>query len=117
MGLHVLLVMLVISGMLEHVHKEIETPPVIIELIQPKKLEPPPPPPPPPPIAIQESVKVVEDVTEIILNLKQVRFKKTGDSNDEKVIVKVKGKKEKKRILNGTTKLNVKEFLTMEIFY
>jgi len=48
MGLHVLLVMLVISGMLEHVHKEIETPPVIIELIQPKKLEPPPPPPPKP---------------------------------------------------------------------
>lgn len=43
-----LLVMLVISGMLEHVHKEIETPPVIIELIQPKKLEPPPPPPPKP---------------------------------------------------------------------
>ena len=49
MGLHVLLVMLVISGMLEHVHKEIETPPVIIELIQPKKLEPPPPPPKPEP--------------------------------------------------------------------
>ena len=49
MGLHVLLVMLVISGMLEHVHKEIETPPVMIELIQPKKLEPPPPPPKPEP--------------------------------------------------------------------
>ncbi len=49
MGLHVLLVMLVLSGMLEHVHKEIETPPVIIELIQPKKLEPPPPPPKPEP--------------------------------------------------------------------
>jgi protein TonB len=49
MGLHVLLVMLVISGMLEHVHKDIETPPVIIELIQPKKLEPPPPPPKPEP--------------------------------------------------------------------
>lgn len=48
MGLHVLLVMLVLSGMLEHVHKEIETPPVIIELIQLKKLEPPPPPPPKP---------------------------------------------------------------------
>jgi protein TonB len=48
MGLHVLLVMLVISGMLEHVHKEIDPPPVIIELIQPKKLEPPPPPPPKP---------------------------------------------------------------------
>ena len=49
LGLHVLLVMLVISGMFEHVHKEIETPPVIIELIQPKKLEPPPPPPKPEP--------------------------------------------------------------------
>lgn len=49
MGLHVLLVMLVISGMLEHVHKDIEPPPVIIELIQPKKLEPPPPPPKPEP--------------------------------------------------------------------
>ena len=49
MGLHMLLVMLVLSGMLEHVHKEIETPPVIIELIQPKKLEPPPPPPKPEP--------------------------------------------------------------------
>src|ERR1041384_4530210 len=31
---------------------------------------------------------VVEDVTEIILNLKQVRFKKTGDSGDsEKIFV------------------------------
>jgi protein TonB len=49
MGLHVLLVMLVIAGMLEHVHKEIDPPPVIIELIQPKKLEPPPPPPKPEP--------------------------------------------------------------------
>ena len=49
MGLHVLLVMLVITGMLEHVHKNIEPPPVIIELIQPKKLEPPPPPPKPEP--------------------------------------------------------------------
>ena len=47
LGLHVLLVMLVISGMFEHVHKEIEIPPVIIELIQPKKLEPPPPRPEP----------------------------------------------------------------------
>ncbi|MGI4022182.1 MAG: DNA-directed RNA polymerase subunit alpha [Janthinobacterium lividum] len=35
---------------------------------------------------------VVEDVTEIILNLKQVRFKKTGDSGDsEKVFVIVNG--------------------------
>jgi protein TonB len=49
MALHVLLVMLVNSGMLEHVHKDIELPPVIIELIQPKKLEPPPPPPKPEP--------------------------------------------------------------------
>ena len=49
MALHVLLVMLAISGMLEHVHKDIEPPPVIIELIQPKKLEPPPPPPKPEP--------------------------------------------------------------------
>jgi protein TonB len=49
LGLHVLLVMLVISGMFEHVHKEIEIPPVIIELLQPKKLEPPPPPPKPEP--------------------------------------------------------------------
>jgi len=49
MALHVLLVMLVNSGMLEHVHKDIEPPPVIIELIQPKKLEPPPPPPKPEP--------------------------------------------------------------------
>lgn len=47
LALHVLLVMLVISGMFEHVHKEIEIPPVIIELIQPKKLEPPPPRPEP----------------------------------------------------------------------
>ena len=76
MGLHVLLVMLVISGMLEHVHKEIETPPVIIELIQPKKLEPPPPPPkpepkkteppkPPKPEPVKpEPAKVVEQRTE-----------------------------------------------------
>lgn len=49
MGLHVLLVLLVISGMLEHVHKEIETPPIKIELIPPKKIEPPPPPPKPEP--------------------------------------------------------------------
>ncbi len=35
---------------------------------------------------------VVEDVTEIILNLKQVRFKKTGDSGDsEKIFVIVNG--------------------------
>ena len=39
---------------------------------------------------------VVEDVASIILNLKQIRLKKTGDSNDEKVLVKVKGKKEVK---------------------
>lgn len=35
---------------------------------------------------------VVEDVTEIILNLKQVRFKKTGDTGDsEKIFVLVNG--------------------------
>ncbi len=35
---------------------------------------------------------VVEDVTDIILNLKQVRFKKTGDSGDsEKIFVIIKG--------------------------
>jgi|APGre2960657373_1045057.scaffolds.fasta_scaffold75855_2 protein TonB len=49
MGLHVLLVVLVVAGMLEHTHKETETPPIKIELVQPKKLEPPPPPPPPKP--------------------------------------------------------------------
>ncbi len=49
MGLHVLLVVLVVSGMLEHTHKNTETPPIKIELIQPKKLEPPPPPPKPEP--------------------------------------------------------------------
>ncbi len=36
---------------------------------------------------------VVEDVTEIILNLKQVRFKKTGESGDnEKIFVIINGK-------------------------
>jgi DNA-directed RNA polymerase subunit alpha len=35
---------------------------------------------------------VVEDVTEIILNLKQVRFKKTGESGDsEKIFVVITG--------------------------
>lgn len=38
---------------------------------------------------------VVEDVTEIILNLKQVRFKKTGDSGDsEKIYVVVSGQEQ-----------------------
>ncbi|MDG1045318.1 MAG: DNA-directed RNA polymerase subunit alpha [Bacteroidia bacterium] len=38
---------------------------------------------------------VLEDVTEIILNLKQVRFKKLIDSNDsEKIFVSIKGKEE-----------------------
>ncbi|MGB0850123.1 MAG: DNA-directed RNA polymerase subunit alpha [Bacteroidia bacterium] len=38
---------------------------------------------------------VLEDVTEIILNLKQVRFKKLIDSNDsEKIFVSLKGKEE-----------------------
>ena len=44
-----LLVVLVVAGMLEHTHKETETPPIKIELIQPKKFEPPPPPPKPEP--------------------------------------------------------------------
>ena len=36
---------------------------------------------------------ILEDVTEIILNLKQVRFKKLIDSNDsEKIFVSIKGK-------------------------
>jgi len=38
---------------------------------------------------------VVEDVTEIILNLKQVRFKKTGDSGDsEKIFVIINGQEQ-----------------------
>lgn len=38
---------------------------------------------------------VVEDVTEIILNLKQVRFQKTGDSGDnEKIFVIINGQNE-----------------------
>ncbi|MDB9881698.1 DNA-directed RNA polymerase subunit alpha [Bacteroidia bacterium] len=38
---------------------------------------------------------VLEDVTEIILNLKQVRFKKLIDSNDsEKIFISLKGKEE-----------------------
>ena len=39
---------------------------------------------------------VTEDVTEIILNLKQVRFKKVSDEeiNSEKILVSVKGKDE-----------------------
>jgi len=49
MGLNVLYVMLGVLGIREHDHKEIEIQPVIIELIQPKKLEPPPPPPKPEP--------------------------------------------------------------------
>jgi protein TonB len=47
-GLNVLYVMLGVLGMNAHEHKEVVTPPVIIELIQPKKLEPPPPPKPEP---------------------------------------------------------------------
>lgn len=35
---------------------------------------------------------VVEDVSEIILNLKKVRFKKIGDAIDNKITVSVKGK-------------------------
>ncbi|MCH1473178.1 MAG: DNA-directed RNA polymerase subunit alpha [Bacteroidia bacterium] len=38
---------------------------------------------------------VLEDVTEVILNLKQVRFKKLIDSNDsEKIFVSIKGKEQ-----------------------
>ena len=38
---------------------------------------------------------VVEDVTEIILNLKQVRFKKTGESGDsEKIFVIINGQEQ-----------------------
>jgi len=38
---------------------------------------------------------VLEDVTEIILNLKQIRFKKLIDSNDsEKIFVSIKGKEQ-----------------------
>lgn len=36
---------------------------------------------------------VVEDVTEIILNLKQVRFKKSADLADNKIVVSLKNKK------------------------
>jgi DNA-directed RNA polymerase subunit alpha len=39
---------------------------------------------------------VVEDVAEIILNLKQVRFRKVGESNDTKVVVNVKKQKQLK---------------------
>jgi DNA-directed RNA polymerase subunit alpha len=38
---------------------------------------------------------VVEDVAEIILNLKQVRFKKIGGgSNSEKIYVNIKGQEQ-----------------------
>ncbi|KKX47522.1 hypothetical protein L950_0226085 [Sphingobacterium sp. IITKGP-BTPF85] len=38
---------------------------------------------------------VVEDVTEIILNLKQVRFQKTGDQGDsEKIFVVINGQEQ-----------------------
>lgn len=37
---------------------------------------------------------VIEDVSEIILNLKQVRFKKIGESSDNKVVVTIKNKNE-----------------------
>ncbi len=37
---------------------------------------------------------VVEDVAEIILNLKQVRFRKVGEGNDSKVIVNIKKQKQ-----------------------
>ena len=37
---------------------------------------------------------IVEDVSEIILNLKMVRFKKLADSVDSKIVVSISGKKE-----------------------
>jgi DNA-directed RNA polymerase subunit alpha len=37
---------------------------------------------------------VVEDVAEIILNLKQVRFRKVGESNETKVVVSIKKQKQ-----------------------
>jgi DNA-directed RNA polymerase subunit alpha len=38
---------------------------------------------------------IIEDVSEIILNLKQVRFKKVVDSNEgEKIYVSIKGKEQ-----------------------
>ncbi|MFM7429571.1 MAG: DNA-directed RNA polymerase subunit alpha [Chryseotalea sp. WA131a] len=37
---------------------------------------------------------VVEDVAEIILNLKQVRFRKVGEGNDSKVVVNIKKQKQ-----------------------
>ena len=37
---------------------------------------------------------VVEDVAEIILNLKQVRFRKIGDTNDSKIVVNIKKQKQ-----------------------
>ncbi len=55
---------------------------------------------------------VIEDLTEIILNLKQVRFKKQiEDVNDEKIVVTVTGQEEFKagdfqRFLSGFKVLN-----------
>ncbi len=55
---------------------------------------------------------VMEDVTEIILNLKQIRFKReSGDSEEEKVSFKITGKEEFKagdlnNYLSGFTVLN-----------
>src|SRR5678809_1459361 len=37
---------------------------------------------------------VVEDVAEIILNLKQVRFRKIGETNESKVVVNIKKQKQ-----------------------
>src|SRR5213595_3926465 len=33
---------------------------------------------------------IVEDVSEIILNLKMVRFKKVSDANDSKIVISIK---------------------------
>lgn len=47
---------------------------------------------------------VVEDVSEIILNLKMVRFKKTADTADSKIVVSVSGQKEfKAGDISGST--------------
>ncbi|MCV9389018.1 DNA-directed RNA polymerase subunit alpha [Reichenbachiella ulvae] len=47
---------------------------------------------------------VVEDVSEIILNLKMVRFKKIADVADSKIVVSLSGKKEfKAGDINGST--------------
>lgn len=71
---------------------------------------------------------VIEDVTEIILNLKQVRFKKVVDSNEgEKIYISIKGKEQFTagdiarftnafEILNGDLVIcNMEPFVNLEI--